>query len=1461
MKKLHFKNKDFSFYSNKDMRGTNKEISHSITFLDLFDEIVQKYPDTIACVFDNERITYAELHTQVNQCANKILSKLNSEPSHSKPIVGLYCQRNLQMLIGILAIFRAGCVYLPLEPNLPKERLHFIIEDSGTHLILCEDKNSLLVNDLSYPFLIINSKKKESKALVSKVHIRQEDLAYIIYTSGSTGQPKGVKVSHRNLLNFLISMKQILNSKETDSFLAITSISFDISLLELLLPLTCAATIEVLPKKTLTNSQKLVENINRICPTWLQATPSTLSLIKMTSMSLTPLSILVGGEKIDPSLADYFLKQGHRLFNMYGPTETTIWSSCQEILDSSRISIAYPVLNTQFYIVNKNNNLCIPGEIGELWISGDGVSPGYLNRPHIKSFTQNPFFEESQVYKTGDLVKYHNLGYLEFCGRADQQVKIRGYRIELDEVKLAIKNQVKEEVFVVIRNIPSPHLFAFIVSAKTLDTQIILGQISKVLPSYMVPEGILVLKEIPLTSSNKVNLSLLKTATVNEILKQYGHSHSSSSPQQGNLKEDILKEIKNLIYSKFGIEIERYDDELGFYGFNSITFNELALELNKKYLLSLFTPSIFYSLSSLNKITNFIETQKLDADKIKNTHCPLNSSFETSSFSETVAIIGFDGFLPGSQDLNEFWQNLLHQIEAIKPLHRWDNTSQDKAGILNEIQEFDAPFFNISPLEAQSMDPQQRLLLQTTWKTIENAGYDPLSLKKHKIGVFIGNINSGYWDLQQTQGAEISPYSLSGQAHSLLANRLSFYFDWKGQSKSIDTSCSSSLIACGMAFNALINKTCNMTLVGGVNLILSPTIHESLKRNQMLSPRHACRTFDAGADGYVRGEGVGCVLLKRYSDAVRDKDFIHGVILACEENHGGRSHSLTAPNPEAQTDLLIESYKSIDIKTISYIETHGTGTKLGDPIEVDALKKAWGVLSKGEALPLNTVGLGSVKTHIGHLEPAAGIASLLKVLLCLKHKQLPGNLHFETLNPYIQLGESPFYVLKEAQPWLASFPRRAGISSFGFGGSNAHLVIEEAPSLTQPENHGKDAYFLIALSAKNEASLEEMQKNLATFLKEEIPNEYPYTLENIAYTLNCGRSHFNCRRVFIVQNIKDLQEQLDQKDYGLSVSSNPENNILVELAKAYLDNQDVDFKSLHKNHTQQKIPLPTYHFSHNPYWFKRTNKENIKWEFKENEVIIEISSDHIWLKDHQVEGMATLPGVAYIVLVKKAYEYTQKSVSGFCEFQEISWVKPLVVIEGTSVQIKITLDALSQVTKYQIFYKETLYSEGKIKYVSSPSYTLSLPSIESFKNNSHEVYDKPFLYDCFNKNGINYGPSFQNLKKIWVGKDMCLAELQTTFSVKIDQNPPLLDSAFQTILGLKISSLQGPLLPFSAGGFYFSEEISAFDHFFVYVKAISPFRSNLFIFSPQGSLLVAVIDLGLMGLKKASIQKITRESV
>lgn len=428
---------------------------------------------------------------------------------------------------------------------------------------------------------------------------------------------------------------------------------------------------------------------------------------------------------------------------------------------------------------------------------------------------------------------------------------------------------------------------------------------------------------------------------------------------------------------------------------------------------------------------------------------------------DRIAIIGMAGRFPQSPDVETFFDNLLagRDLTSDLPLERYSPAYAERlrkagftghGGFLEDIDRFDAAFFKVSPVEAERMDPQQRLLLETSWRALENAGYTPEDLPR-RTGVFVGITSLDYAELWRAEGLAADGYVATGNSLAMAANRLSHQFNLNGPSQAIDTACSSSLVALLRARDALRSGQCAAALVGGVNLCLSLEGFEGPHQAGMLSPTGHCHTFGDAADGYARGEGVAVLLLKRLADAERDGDRVLGVIAGGAENHGGRSGALTAPNAKAQAQLIVEAMHGIDPSTVSYIEAHGTGTELGDPVEINGLRRAYADLTGTERVPTPTIGLGTVKSSIGHLEAAAGLAGVLKVLMAMRRNELPPTLNATPLNPHIDLDGSPFRIVTAREPWPASnaaAPRRAGVSSFGFGGTNAHVVLEsyDAPS-------------------------------------------------------------------------------------------------------------------------------------------------------------------------------------------------------------------------------------------------------------------------------------------------------------------------------------------------------------------------------------------------------------------------------
>ena len=517
---------------------------------------------------------------------------------------------------------------------------------------------------------------------------------------------------------------------------------------------------------------------------------------------------------------------------------------------------------------------------------------------------------------------------------------------------------------------------------------------------------------------------------------------------------------------KFNPEELGYRDNFHDLGFDSISLTRLAEQINTAFATDI-SPAIFFEYEHLESLTAYLTRQgvrqtiqAVSSPALVRPEPSLSVPVTPPASADQIAIVGMAARLPGGTDPETFFDKLLTGEDLTRdlPLQRYSCAYAERfeqagyarrGGFLADIDQFDAALFNISSVEAQRMDPQQRLLLQTAWHAIQHAGYEPRELAQD-TGVFVGVSALDYADLLKAHGVPGDAYVSTGNSLAMVANRLSHVLNLRGPSHALDTACSSSLVALLQAADAIRNRHCDAALVGGVNLCLAFDTFQGPHEAGMLSPEGRCKTFGASADGYARGEGVVVLMLKRLTDAQRDGDRVLGLLAGGAENHGGKSGSLPAPNVNAQAELIQQAMQGLEPRSVTYIEAHGTGTHLGDPVEVNGLKKAYASLHDGVPVDASYIGLGTVKSNIGHLEAAAGLAGVVKVLMALQRGELPPSLHCDTVNPHIDLHGSPFRLVRQRETWSRTQdaqgrvqPRRAGISSFGFGGANAHLVLEE----------------------------------------------------------------------------------------------------------------------------------------------------------------------------------------------------------------------------------------------------------------------------------------------------------------------------------------------------------------------------------------------------------------------------------
>ncbi len=717
------------------------------------------------------------------------------------------------------------------------------------------------------------------------------------------------------------------------------------------------------------------------------------------------------------------------------------------------------------------------------------------------------------------------------------------------------------------------------------------------------------------------------------------------------------------------------------------------------------------------------------------------------------------------------------------------------------------------------MEPQQRLLMTYAWKAIEEAGYSARSLSGSKTGIFIGTGNTGYSSL--LSNVDIEGSAAANMSPSAGPNRVSYFLNIHGPSEPIDTACSSSLVAVHHAVCAIENGNCEMAIAGGVNTVVTPQGHIAYDKAGALSKEGRCKTFSDRADGFAVSEGAGILFLKKLTAAERDGDHIYGVIKGSAVNHGGRANSLTTPNPKAQADVVKTAYEKagIDPRTVTYIEAHGTGTELGDPVEINGLKAAFKELYEKTGDPAvhgSHCGLGSAKTNIGHLSLAAGVAGVIKVLLQLKHKTLVKSLYSETINSYIRLEDSPFYIVQESREWQAlrdeagrELPRRAGISSFGIGGVNAHVVIEEY--IPKETTHPAQAQAMTAqhpgifiLSAKGEDRLKDQARQLADFISSQ--SILSRDLTDIAYTLQEGRDAMEERLGIIAVSAEDLLEKLNlfiaghasamymsgRADKGLVktlrsddeiqkiLNNSWEPQIYERLLELWIKGMEIDWSKLYGGKQPKRISLPTYPFAKERYWITDMKEGAVTHhaatsvetaalhplvqsntsDLSEQRFSSIFTGAEFFFTDHKVKGSRVMPGVAYLEMVHAA---VTRSVRGIKETQtvvhikNVVWVQPIVA-DGQPVQVDISLDPQQDGEIAFNIFTEDAHNGRKIHCQGSAAINeagdIPVQDISVLQDQcclSTLSHDQ--CYELFKAIGIDYGPGFQGIDRLYIGRN------------------------------------------------------------------------------------------------------------
>jgi polyketide synthase PksJ len=1112
-----------------------------------FEQQVERFAGKPAVITDKKQLTYRELNNYANGVA-RVIQKQDTIPTASKKnqVVAVLFEHSADMIVGVLGTLKADKIYVPLDITYPGNRLAYMLEDSQAHLVLTNTDNLSLAEKLAkkvnheLPVIDIDTIDNTVNYPNFERTPSGDKLAYILYTSGSTGKPKGVLQNHKNVCYYIDNWTKFFSITPADRMTLFSAFSHDGAGQDMFGALHNGAALypyNILNRTNIAElSQWLIDEkitIWHSVPTLYRYFVETLKDRDIDRRQFPHLRfILLGGEQIrehDIEMFKRYFPQA-KFANVYGQTESSvdsIWIICPG--DTiNKMLIGQPLDKTGLLIVDNEGTVVEDMGVGEIVVACQHLALGYWND---KAASDEVFFHDPDMgplYRTGDLGRLMADGSIEIMGRKDSQLKIRGFRIEVGEVETTLLNHpMIKEAAVIVRNDDqgNAHLYGYYVPqpsppAPGKETVLNVSEIRKYLsgelPEHMIPSYYVELQQMPLTPNGKVDRKRLPEP---EFTRPHlGVTYVAPGTNIQKQISDTWQEILQL--DKVGIDDNFFD--LGGTSFDILRITSKLYETFKREI-----PVI--SIFQYPTIRSFVEYLNPDPGVVRDDDKKTSLASRTTRKPSEIAVIGMSGRFPGANNLDEFWENLKNGVESIgffsdpelldqssAANSMLDNPNFVKArGIIENIDYFDAGFFNYMPTEAEVMDPQLRIMHELCWETLENGGYDPGSYEG-LIGLYAGNAANHHW-VMLTWLNQISMVD-TGFLINNYSTIVSYRLNLRGPSFILQCACSTSLVAIHLACQGIKYGECDMALAGGVSIWLPNKDGYIYQEGMIFSRDGHCRTFDAGASGTVFGNGAGIVLLKPLEAAINDGDHILAVVKGSGiNNDGSRKIGLPSPSIEGQAEIVGKVYREsgIDPESISYIETHGTGTVMGDPVELEALRLGFNTNK------LRYCRIGSVKTNIGHLNIAAGIAGFIKVILSLNQRMIPPNLHFKIPNPRFDFEKSPFIVNTELTRWEnGETPLRAGISSFGIGGTNAHIILEEAPRVP-PSSPGAGLQMLL-LSANTKSALQTAAENLAGYLKENPGID----LADVAYTLQAGRKPCKQRRMILCTGVDEAIDLL-----------------------------------------------------------------------------------------------------------------------------------------------------------------------------------------------------------------------------------------------------------------------------------------------------------------------------------------------
>ena len=1080
----------------------------------------RKYPDKVAAFCDGDELTYEQLDSTANRLANYLIAQ-GVKPGD---LVGLCCNRTIDIPVMINGILRSGAGYVPLDPEYPLERLQYMVENAEIKTIVAHQSLQAITDSFNTSNIYYDEKHTEIQSQTDsqpnvKVDV-DKHVAYVIYTSGSTGKPKGILVQHRGAVNFLFAFGRQTGIDSNTRMLAASSMSFDASVIENLVPLAKGGQVVIVDRETAKDVNRLVNVAEKFKVTFMQCTPSHWRMVLDAGFSGGDhLTISAGGEMLPRDLIDIMLERAGQVWNCYGPSECSVCSNAYRVTTSEGpILVGKSMGNMTTYIVDEQGELCGPDKEGELWIGGVGVSLGYLKRDDLNA---EKFVELNgeRVYRSGDLAKINENYEVEVLGRIDTQVKIRGFRIELEEIDAAMSAADKNVQFaaaVVREDVPGDvRLIGYVLpyEGKTVDLSRLKTEIEKTLPDYMIPAVFSVVDQFYYSPNGKIDRKGFPAPPTErpDIGVEFIAAKSKNEIQLAGIWQEVLQ------LDEVGVEDNFFE-----LGGNSLR----ALKVVKRSNMAIGSHVTNAEFFDNPTIRSFIDAGN-NAPPVVQPAKP--SQAKRSNESTDFAVVGMAVKLPGAKDVDQFWQNLCEGKETVRffdeselapslPRELVKNPNYVKArGIVDDADHIDAKFFKMPPREAELIDPQQRVMLELSWTALEDAGCIPGKFNG-KIGVWAGCYLTSYYTKNLLTNPElvqqIGEFQLcANNEKDFIATRVAHRLNLNGPAVNVNTACSTSLVAIIQACMSLQAGFCDAAIAGGASIYFPQNSGHLHQEGNIFSPDGHCRPFDADSAGTMFSDGAGAVVLKRLDDAIAGNDQIHAVIKGFGiNNDGGNKASFSAPSIEGQAEAIAMAHANakINADSISYIEAHGTATPIGDPIEVAAWTRAFGATSDEKQF----CGIGSVNSNFGHTVAAAGVTGFVKTVLALKNETIPPTLHYKKPNPQIDFKSTPFYVCSQQMAWpIGEQPRRAGVSSFGVGGTNAHVILEEAPAIERCcESFDSQ---LLPVSAKNETSFENSKRSLI----EQLSNSQPQ-LADVAATLNTGRQDFAYRGFCVANSVE-----------------------------------------------------------------------------------------------------------------------------------------------------------------------------------------------------------------------------------------------------------------------------------------------------------------------------------------------------